>query len=141
MLRAAGKQHPERVTAADAVRISDRDCVEGISSYIGSNLSSDLSTKTLCDIAHVSEGKMILAFRNVQKETPQSYIRAQRLEYGRRLLLDENRKISEIAKARATATRERSLARSSVPTARRHAPIAKDYESNRKSIERCLLPK
>ena len=99
MLRAAGKQHPEKVTAADAVRISDRDCVEGISSYIGSNLSSDLSTKTLCDIAHVSEGKMILAFRNVQKETPQSYIRAQRLEYGRRLLLDENRKISEIAKS------------------------------------------
>ena len=89
---------PERVTAADAVRISDRDCVKGICSYIDSNLSSDLSTKTLCDIAHVSEGKMISAFRNVQGDTPQSYIRAQRLEYGRRLLLDGSRKISEIAK-------------------------------------------
>lgn len=89
---------PERVTAADAVRISDRDCVECICSYIDSNLSSDLSTKTLCDIAHVSEGKMISAFRNVQGDTPQNYIRAQRLEYGRRLLLDGSRKISEIAK-------------------------------------------
>lgn len=90
---------PERVTAADAVRISDRNCVECICSYIDSNLSSDLSTKTLCDIAHVSEGKMISAFRNVQGDTPQSYIRAQRLEYGRRLLLDGSRKIGEIAKS------------------------------------------
>lgn len=90
---------PERVTTADAVRISDRDCVECICSYIDSNLSSDLSTKTLCDIAHVSEGKMISAFRNVQGDTPQSYIRAQRLEYGRRLLLDGSRKIGEIAKS------------------------------------------
>ena len=90
---------PERVTAADAVRISDRDCVECICSYIDSNLSSDLSTKTLCDIAHVSEGKMISSFRNVQGDTPQNYIRAQRLEYGRRLLLDGSRKISEIAKS------------------------------------------
>ena len=90
---------PERVTAADAVHISDRDCVECICSYIDSNLSSDLSTKTLCDIAHVSEGKMISAFRNVQGDTPQSYIRAQRLEYGRRLLLDGSRKIGEIAKS------------------------------------------
>lgn len=90
---------PERVTAADAVRISDKDCVSCICSYIDSNLSSDLSTKTLCDIAHVSEGKMISAFRNVQGETPQSYIRAQRLEYGRRLLLDESREIGKIAKS------------------------------------------
>ena len=86
-------------TAADAVRISDRDCVSCICSYIDGNLSSDLSTKTLCDIAHVSEGKMISAFRNVQGETPQSYIRAQRLEYGRRLLLDESREIGKIAKS------------------------------------------
>ena len=90
---------PVRDTAADAVRISDRDCVECICSYIDSNLSSDLSTKTLCDIVHVSEGKMISAFRNVQGDTPQSYIRARRLEHGRRLLLDESRKISEIAKS------------------------------------------
>ena len=90
---------PERVTAADAVRISDRDCVSRICSYIDSNLSSDLSTKTLCDIAHVSEGKMISAFRNVQGDTPQSYIRAQRLEHGRRLLLDGSREIGEIAKS------------------------------------------
>lgn len=90
---------PERVTAADAVRISDRDCVECICSYIDSNLSSDLSTKTLCNIAHVSEGKMISAFRNVQGDTPQNYIRTQRLEYGRRLLLDGSRKIGEIAKS------------------------------------------
>ena len=86
-------------TAADAVRISDKDCVSCICSYIDGNLSSDLSTKTLCDIAHVSEGKMISAFRNVQGETPQSYIRAQRLEYGRRLLLDESREIGKIAKS------------------------------------------
>ena len=90
---------PERDMAADAVRISDRECVECICSYIDSNLSSDLSTKTLCDIAHVSEGKMISAFRNVQGDTPQSYIRAQRLEHGRRLLLDESRKIAGIAKS------------------------------------------
>ena len=90
---------PVRDTAADAVRISDRDCVECICSYIDSNLSSDLSTKTLCDIVHVSEGKMISTFRNVQGDTPQSYIRARRLEHGRRLLLDESRKISEIAKS------------------------------------------
>ena len=90
---------PERVTATDIVRISDRDCVECICSYIDSNLSSDLSTKTLCDIAHVSEGKMISAFRNVQGDTPQNYIRTQRLEYGRRLLLDGSRKIGEIAKS------------------------------------------
>lgn len=86
-------------TAADAVRISDKDCVSCICSYIDGNLSSDLSTKTLCDIAHVSEGKMISAFRNVQGETPQSYIRTQRLEYGRRLLLDESREIGKIAKS------------------------------------------
>ena len=42
---------------------------------------------------------MISAFRNVQGDTPQSYIRAQRLEYGRRLLLDGSHKISEIAKS------------------------------------------
>lgn len=90
---------PERVTATDIIRISDRDCVERICSYIDSNLSSDLSTKTLCDIAHVSEGKMISAFRNVQGDTPQNYIRTQRLEYGRRLLLDGSRKIGEIAKS------------------------------------------
>lgn len=90
---------PERVTAADAVRISDRNCVECICSYIDSNLSSDLSTKTLCNIAHVSEGKMISAFRNVQGVTPQNYIRAQRLEYGRRLLLDGSREIGGIAKS------------------------------------------
>ena len=35
--------------------------------------------------------------------------------------------------------REHSLTRSSVPTARRHAPIAKDYESNRNSIKRWPL--
>ena len=90
---------PERVMAADAVRISDRNCVECICSYIDSNLSYDLSTKTLCDIAHVSEGKMISAFRNVQGDTPQSYVRAQRLEYGRHLLLDGSRKIGEISKS------------------------------------------
>ena len=88
----------EKGTAADAVRISDRDCVSCIRSYIDSNLSSDLSTKTLCAIAHVSEGKMISAFRNVQGETPQSYIRAQGLEYGRHLLLDESHEIGKIAK-------------------------------------------
>ena len=90
---------PEKDPAADAVRISDRDCVECICSYIDGNLSSDLSTKTLCDIAHVSEGKMISAFRNVQGDTPQSYIRAQRLEYGRRLLLDGGREIGGIARS------------------------------------------
>ena len=93
MLRAAGKQHSRKVTSADAVNISDRDCVECLCSYIDDNLSSDLSTKTLCDIAHVSEGKMISAFRNVQGDTPQSYIRARRLEHGRRLLLDGSRKL------------------------------------------------
>lgn len=89
---------PEKSAAADAARISDRDCVECICSFIDGNLSSDLSTKTLCDIAHVSEGKMISAFRNVQGDTPQGYIRARRLEYGRRLLLEGGREIGEIAK-------------------------------------------
>ena len=89
----------EKGIAPNAVRISDRDCVECICSYIDNNLSSNLSTKALCDIAHVSEGKMISAFRNVQGDTPQSYIRAQRLEYGRRLLLDGSREIGEIAKS------------------------------------------
>ena len=90
---------PERNTTADAAHISDKDCVECICSYIDGNLSSDLSTKTLCNIAHVSEGKMISAFRNVQGDTPQSYIRARRLEHGRRLLLDESREIGRIAKS------------------------------------------
>ena len=90
---------PERDTTADAAHISDKDCVECICSYIDGNLSSDLSTKTLCNIAHVSEGKMISAFRNVQGDTPQSYIRARRLEHGRRLLLDESREIGRIAKS------------------------------------------
>ena len=90
---------PERDTTTDAAHISDKDCVECICSYIDGNLSSDLSTKTLCNIAHVSEGKMISAFRNVQGDTPQSYIRARRLEHGRRLLLDESREIGRIAKS------------------------------------------
>ena len=90
---------PERDTTADTAHISDRDCVECVCSYIDGNLSSDLSTKTLCNIAHVSEGKMISAFRNVQGDTPQSYIRARRLEHGRRLLLDESREIGRIAKS------------------------------------------
>ena len=89
---------PEKGAAA-AARISDKDCVECICSYIDGNLSSDLSTKTLCDIAHVSEGKMISAFRNVLGDTPQSYIRARRLEHGRRLLLDGRREIGGIAKS------------------------------------------
>ena len=90
---------PERDTTADAAHISDKDCVECICSYIDGNLSSDLSTKTLCNIAHVSEGKMISAFRNVQGDTPQRYIRARRLEHGRRLLLDGSREIGGIAKS------------------------------------------
>ncbi len=90
---------PEKNAAADAARISDRDCVKCICAFIDGNLSSDLSTKTLCDIAHVSEGKMISAFRNVQGDTPQSYIRAQRLEHGRRLLLEGSREIGEIARS------------------------------------------
>ena len=90
---------PGKGTAAEAARISDKDCVECICSYIDGNLSSDLSTKTLCNIAHVSEGKMISAFRNVQGDTPQSYIRARRLEHGRRLLLDGSREIGGIAKS------------------------------------------
>ena len=55
--------------------------------------------------------------------------------------LMEAAKSAKSPKARATATRERSLTHSSVPTARRRAPIAKDCESNRNSIERCLRPK
>lgn len=51
--------------------------------------------------------------------------------------LMEAAKSAKSLKARATATRGRSLTHSSVPTARRHAPTAKDYESNRNSIERC----
>lgn len=90
---------PEKEAASDTARMSDRDCVECICSFIDSNLSSDLSTKTLCDIAHVSEGKLISAFRNVQGTTPQSYIREQRLEYGRRLLLEGSHEIGEVAKS------------------------------------------
>ena len=90
---------PERDTTAGDAHISDKDCVECICSYIDGNLSSDLSTKTLCNIAHVSEGKMISAFRNVQGDTPQRYIRARRLEHGRRLLLDGSREIGGIAKS------------------------------------------
>lgn len=89
---------PDKETGTDAARISDHNCVEYICSFIDSNLFSDLSTKTLCEIAHVSEEKLISAFRNVQGSTPQNYIREQRLEYGRRLLLEEGHEIGQIAK-------------------------------------------
>lgn len=85
--------------AAGAARLSDRDCVEGVCRHIDADLSADLSTKTLCNIAHVSEAKLISAFRNIKDDTPQGYIRKQRLEHGRRMLLARDLGIGDIARA------------------------------------------
>ncbi len=84
---------------AGAARLSDRDCVEGTCRHIDADLSADLSTKTLCGIAHVSEAKLISAFRNIKGDTPQGYIRKQRLEHGRRMLLAQDMGIGDIAQA------------------------------------------
>ncbi len=84
---------------AGAARLSDRDCVEGACRHIDADLSADLSTKALCGIAHVSEAKLISAFRNIKGDTPQGYIRKQRLEHGRRLLLARDMGIGDIARA------------------------------------------
>ena len=87
----------EKDEATDVVRVNDRNCVECICSYIENNLSADLSSKTLCDLAHINEGKLISAFRNIKGKTPQNYIRERRLEHGRILLLESDCGINEIA--------------------------------------------
>ena len=82
---------------AHSTHASDRTCVECACSYINDNLCADLSTKALCGITHVSEGKLISAFRNMKSSTPQGYVREQRLEQGRRLLLESDHSIRKIA--------------------------------------------
>lgn len=84
---------------ADTVRTNDRSCVERACCYIDEHLTNDLGTKALCDIAHVSEGKLISAFRNVKGIPPQTYIRQQRLNHARILLLKSDCSIKEIAES------------------------------------------
>lgn len=89
----------EESRAGKSAGASNRSCIDCICSYIDGNLSTDLSTKALCGIAHVSAGKLISAFRGITGETPQDYIREQRMEYAKRLLLEETCGIGEIAEA------------------------------------------
>lgn len=88
----------QQSTARDTTQINDRHCVNCLCGYIKNNLTENLTTKKLSEIAHVSEGKLIKAFRNVKGTTPQDFVRAERLEYAKTLLLEGKRQISEVAK-------------------------------------------
>ncbi len=67
-------------------------------SYIEENLAADLSTKKLADVLHVSEGKLINAFKTIEGTTPQAYVRKRRVSYAQALLIDSvDTSIREIA--------------------------------------------
>lgn len=55
-------------------------------SYIEEHLSSDLSTRKLSEVLHVSEGKLIKAFRAIEETTPQAYVRRRRISHAQLLL-------------------------------------------------------
>ena len=48
---------------------------------------------------HVSESRMIDAFKKVVNKTPQEYVREQRIEYAQRLLAKTDLSIRQIAEA------------------------------------------
>ena len=70
-----------------------------ISLYIKSNVAKDLSTRALSSVFHVSESRMIDAFKKVVNKTPQEYVREQRIEYAQRLLAKTDLSIRQIAEA------------------------------------------
>lgn len=82
----------------DTTQTNDRHCVNCLCEYIKNNIAENLTTKNLSEIAHVSEGKLIKAFRNVKGTTPQDFVRAERLVHAKTLLLERRHQISEVAK-------------------------------------------
>ena len=83
---------PKPSTGAD-----DLACVSRACAYIESHLSSDLTTKNISHIVHLSEGKLIAAFKRVKGVLPQEFIRELRMERARKLLTDETYLIRAIA--------------------------------------------
>ncbi|MEA5020111.1 MAG: helix-turn-helix domain-containing protein [Gordonibacter sp.] len=76
-------------SAESTVPTVDEVTVREGCSYIENHLSANLSTKHLSSILHVSERKLIDAFKRIKEMTPQSYIRKLRIDHARSLLIDQ----------------------------------------------------
>lgn len=75
----------------------DTRLCSAVARYARANLARDLSTRSLCRAFHVSETKMIGAFRDAMGKTPQEYVRKQRMEYARGLLAGTSMNVRQIA--------------------------------------------
>lgn len=65
--------------------------------YINENLDKPLYNKELADLCYVHPNHFIRFFKEKTGYTPASYIKVQKMEYARRLLMDFNLSIAEIA--------------------------------------------
>jgi len=66
--------------------------------YIEENLSQDLSLDTLASIVYLSPKYLSRLFKSVTNETLSSYINTRRMEYAKKLLLETELRIEEVAK-------------------------------------------
>lgn len=85
--------------ARQAYSAADEQLYKYVSLYIKSNVDKDLSTRSLSDMFHVSESRMITAFKKVANKTPQEYVRERRMEYAQGLLAKTDLSIRQIAQA------------------------------------------
>ena len=69
-----------------------------VSLYIKSNVAKDLSTRSLSRAFHVSEPRMIAAFKKATGKTPQEYVREARMEHARDLLANSSLSVRQIAR-------------------------------------------
>lgn len=65
--------------------------------YIDGNLALPLSNDTLAAVLHMQTNHFIRYFKKYLGQTPQSYITAKRMDIAKRMLLDSDRPLSEIA--------------------------------------------
>lgn len=80
-------------------RLKKLSAMNNIIKYINDNYAENLSTKTLADMIHISEGHFCSLFRSATGVSTSEYIMNVRIKKARRLLQYSNMNITEISNA------------------------------------------
>lgn len=77
--------------------LSDIENLSAPIKYIRENFHKEIKIKALADIAHLSVSALERRFKKYLSKTPKQFINQMRLEHSRRLLIETNIPISEVA--------------------------------------------
>lgn len=86
-----------RQDEAPLLRSADRRALTAARDHLRGNLGRQVSTEELCEVAFVSESKLLRLFRKAEGVTPQEYARQLRMDRARELLETTDEAMAEIA--------------------------------------------